>query len=121
MTKSYLFVNKMDINLNVLGASMMNRVGREVDRRNIVTVDNLGLVNWRQELMQKLTKPGTLGDDVGNGAVLCFSTGAGDNRLPLGRPGDEGWSKIDAITRGRAARVRAAGPIGVRISRHVQR
>ena len=43
MTKSYLFANKMDINLNVLGASMMNRVGREVDRRNIVTVDNRSL------------------------------------------------------------------------------
>jgi len=89
MTKSYLFPNKMDINLNVLGASMMNRVGGEVDRRNIVTVDNRGLVNRRQELMQKLTKPGTLGDDVGNGTVLRFSTGAGDNGLPLGRPGDE--------------------------------
>ena len=89
MTKSYLFANKMDINLNVLGASMMNRVGREVDRRNIVTVDNRGLVNRRQELMQKLTKPGTLGDDVGNGAVLRFSTGAGDNGLSLGRPGDK--------------------------------
>ena len=51
MTKSYLFPNKVDINLNVLGASMMNRVGGEVDRGDVVTVDNHGLVNWRQELM----------------------------------------------------------------------
>ena len=89
MAKSHLIPNKMDIKLNVLGATMMNRVGGEVDRRNVVTVNNRGLVNRRQELMQKLTKPGTLGDDVGNGAVLRFSTGAGDNGLSLGRPGDK--------------------------------
>ena len=89
MTKRNLLPNKVDINLNVLGALTMNRVGGEVDRRNIVTVDNRGLVNRRQELMQKLMKPGTLGYNVGNGSVLRFSTGVVDNRLPLGRPGDE--------------------------------
>ena len=51
MTKSYLFPNKMDINLNVLGASMMNRVDGEVDCGDVVTVDNRGLVNRRQEHM----------------------------------------------------------------------
>ena len=89
MTKSYLFPNKMDINLNVLGALMMNRVGGEIDRRDIITVDNRGLVNRRQELMEKLLEPRTLSNDVGDGAVLRFSTGAGDNGLPPGRPGDK--------------------------------
>ena len=84
MTKSHLLPNKMDTNLNVLGALMMNRVGGEIDRRDIITVDNRGLVNRRQELMEKLLEPRTLSNDVGDGAVLRFSTGAGDNGLPLG-------------------------------------
>jgi hypothetical protein len=34
-------------------------------------------------------KPGRLCHAVSNSPVLRFGTGAGDNRLPLGRLGDE--------------------------------
>ena len=75
MTKSHLLPNKMDINLNVLGASMMNRVGGEVNCGDIVTVDNHGLVDRTRELMKKLTKPGALGDNISHNVILSLSTG----------------------------------------------
>ena len=41
-TKSYLFPHKMYIKFNVLGALMMNWVGREVDCTHVVAIDNSG-------------------------------------------------------------------------------
>ena len=49
--KSHLLTNEVYVELNMLRATMMNGVGGELDRRDIVTVDNDGLVNRRQELM----------------------------------------------------------------------
>jgi len=39
------------------------------------------------ELGEELPEPGSLSHAVSNGAVLCLGTGAGDDRLMLGRPG----------------------------------
>ena len=44
MAKSHLIPNKMDIKLNVLGVTMMNLVGGEVDGGDIVAVDDRGLL-----------------------------------------------------------------------------
>ena len=49
MAKSHLIPNKMDIKLNVLGATMMNRVGGEVDGEDVVAVDDRGLLNRTHE------------------------------------------------------------------------
>jgi hypothetical protein len=41
------------------------------------------------ELMEQLTQPGGLSHAVGNGMILGLSAGAGDDGLPLGRPGNQ--------------------------------
>jgi hypothetical protein len=45
VTESNLLTNKVDVQLDVLGAMMMNGVGGEVDSRDIFAEDNGGLVN----------------------------------------------------------------------------
>ena len=86
MTKGHLFPNKMNIQLNMLGPSM---ISGEVDRRDIVAVDHRGTVNRARELLKQLAKPRTLGDGVGHRTTLSLSTGTRDRRLPLGRPRDK--------------------------------
>jgi hypothetical protein len=43
-------MNKMDVELDVLGPAMMNWIGGEVDSRNVVAVHNGGLVDGTGEL-----------------------------------------------------------------------
>jgi hypothetical protein len=45
VTESNLLTNKVDVQLNVLCATMMNGVGGEVDSRDVVVEDDGGLVN----------------------------------------------------------------------------
>jgi hypothetical protein len=39
--------------------------------------------------MQELAQPGGLSHSIGDGTVLGFGAGAGDDSLPLGRLGDQ--------------------------------
>ncbi len=45
VAKIHLLPNKVDVQLDVLSAAMMNRVGGEVDSGDIVTVHHCGLVD----------------------------------------------------------------------------
>jgi hypothetical protein len=45
VTESNLLTNKVDVQLDVLGVTMMNGVGGEVDSGDVVAEDNGGLVN----------------------------------------------------------------------------
>ena len=42
LTKSHLFADEVDVNLNVLRALVVDGVGRHVDGTDIVTEDNSG-------------------------------------------------------------------------------
>lgn len=44
-TKCDVLPDEVDVELNMLRPAMMNRVGREVDRGDVVTVDNRGRGN----------------------------------------------------------------------------
>jgi hypothetical protein len=81
-----LLAGKVDVDLDMLGATMMDRVGGHIDRAGIVAVDNGRNSNRDVKLVEKLAQLTTLGDDVGDGSVLRFSTGAGDCGLALGGP-----------------------------------
>jgi hypothetical protein len=85
LTDDNLLLDKMKINLNMLGALMLNGVGGEVHGADIVTVDMCAPRRWDLELVEQLTQPGDLSHAVGNGTILGLSAGAGDNGLPLGR------------------------------------
>jgi hypothetical protein len=78
--------NKVKINLDVLGALMLDRVGSHVHRADVVTVYQNCTMKGSVELMKKLSQPGRLGDCIGDGAILGFGAGSGDCILPLGGP-----------------------------------
>ena len=40
LSQSHLFPNKVDVDLNVLGAAVANRVGGHVDSTDVVAKDN---------------------------------------------------------------------------------
>jgi hypothetical protein len=89
LTDGNLLSDKMKINLHMLGALMLNGVDKEVHGADIITVDKCA-PRWRGlELVEQLTQPGGLSHAVGNDTILGLSTGAGDDGLPLGQPGNQ--------------------------------
>jgi hypothetical protein len=86
VTKSNLLTNKVDVQLNVLCATMMNGVGGEVNSEDIVAEDDGGLVNRTGKLREKLTKPSALSNCIGHNTILSLSARPGDDGLALGRP-----------------------------------
>jgi hypothetical protein len=111
VTESNLLTNKVNIQLNMLGAAMMNGVGGEVDSEDVIAEDDSDLVNRAGKLREKLTKPRTLSHCIGHSSIFSLSAGPGDGVLALGRPGDRRRSKVDAVAGGRAPSVRAARPV----------
>jgi hypothetical protein len=64
------------VDLHVLGALMLHRIGGEVDRADVVAVDEGNTLEGVVELLEKLSEPGGLGHAVGHNAVLSLSAGA---------------------------------------------
>jgi hypothetical protein len=89
LTNGNLLSDEMKINLHMLRALMLNGVGGEVHGADVVAVDK-STTRWRSlELMQEMAQPSGLSHTIGDGMVLSFDAGAGDDSLPLGRPGDQ--------------------------------
>jgi hypothetical protein len=86
-THGYLLTNEVKIDLDVLRPLMLNRVGRHVDHADVVAVDKGSTAKRNVELMKKLSEPRSL-SNIGDGAVLGLSAGAGHGVLTLGGPGD---------------------------------
>jgi hypothetical protein len=51
ITDGYAFPHKVEINLNMLHALVLNRVGGEVDDADVITVDKGALRQWSVELL----------------------------------------------------------------------
>jgi hypothetical protein len=83
--------------LHKLRPLMLNRVGGEVHSVDIVAVDERALGERAVKLSQELSEPGRLSHAVSNSPVLRLSTRARDNRLSLGRPGDQVATEEDGI------------------------
>jgi len=75
--KSYLLADEVDVDLDVLGMTVMDRVGYHVDNANIVAVDNCGNLQRNVELLKNLPQLAALGDNVSNCPVLGLRTGPG--------------------------------------------
>jgi len=71
----------------MLGSLVLNRVGGEVHRTDVVEVDQCALGERAVKLGKELPEPGSLSHAVSDSAVLRLGTGAGDDRLTLGGPG----------------------------------
>jgi hypothetical protein len=64
--KSNLFLYKMYVKFNVLGALMIYWVGGEIDCTHIVAIDNSGSVEGTLKLLHKFTNPTCLCNSCGN-------------------------------------------------------
>jgi hypothetical protein len=79
----------MQVNLHMLRPLMLNRVGGEVHGADVVAVHERALGERAVKLSQELPKPRRLSHTVSNNLVLRLSNRAGNNRLSLGRAGDQ--------------------------------
>ena len=100
---------------------MLDGVGGGIHGADVVAVDESALGERAVKLRQELSKPGRLRHAVSDSPVLRLSTGAGDNRLPLGRPGDQVAAQEDGVAGSRAASVRAASPVSVGVDHQLSR
>jgi hypothetical protein len=78
-----LLLDKMKINLHMLGVLMLNGVDGEVHDADVVAVDNGAPRRRGLELMEQLSQPSGLSHAVGNGTILGLSAGAGDDGMSL--------------------------------------
>jgi hypothetical protein len=68
--------DEVEVNLNMLRALILNRVGGHVDGADVVTIYQCGTVKSSTKLLKELTQPCRLGDSVSHCAILSFSTGS---------------------------------------------
>ena len=97
-TQGNLFSDEVDVDLDVFGTAMVDRVGCHVDSTDVVAVDDCGDAQRNVQVLQKLAQPTTLDNDVSNNLVLGLRTGPGHRGLPFGRPGHQIVSKEDTKT-----------------------
>ena len=112
--------HEVRVDLHVLRPLMLNRVGGEVHGADVVAVDERALGKRAVELRQELSEPGRLRHAVSDSPVLRLSTRAGDNQLPLGRPGDKIAAQEDGVAGSEAASVRAASPDSVGVDNQLR-
>ena len=94
--ESHLLANEVDVDLNVLGTAVVDRVGSHVDGADIVAVDHGSHLQRDMKFLKELAQPATLGDHMSNSPVLGLRTGPGHRGLSFGRPGHQAVSKEDA-------------------------
>ena len=82
--KSHLLMNKVDIEPDMLVASMMNRIGEEIDAEYIVPIHHIGLVDRKTKLVKELAKPGALSNSVSHCSILLLGTRMGYRGLSNG-------------------------------------
>jgi hypothetical protein len=111
----------VQVDLHVLRALMLHGIGGEVDCTDVVAVDEGGALEGTVELVEELSQPGSLCHAIGHGAVLGLSTGARDDGLPLGGPGDEVGAQEHDVTGGGSTCVWTASPVSVGVDHEFRR
>jgi nucleoside-triphosphatase THEP1 len=89
VTNGDTLADEVKLELYVFLALMLHEVGEEVDRADVVVIDEGGALEGAVELLKKLAEPRDLDHVVGHNAVLDLSVGARDDGLPLRGLGDE--------------------------------
>jgi hypothetical protein len=97
LAKRDLLPNEVNVDLYMLGPSMLDRVRGHINSTDIVAKDNCGSGEGMMKLAKELTNPTALGNGMSNCPVLCFCTGARNCSLTLRGPGDKIVAEIDAI------------------------
>jgi hypothetical protein len=73
-SKGDAFSDKVQINLYMLGALMLNRIGGEIYSTDIVTIDKTGSRQGLVKFLKKLPEPGDFSNPVCNNVILGLST-----------------------------------------------
>ena len=84
ITNSNPLTDKVEVDLNMLRALVLDGDGGEVHSADVVAVNEGAPTKRLVELEEELAQPRHLGHAVSHGAVLSLSTRAGDHGLPLG-------------------------------------
>jgi hypothetical protein len=71
------------IDLDVLGALVLDRVHGHVDGANIIAEHNCGWRRWSMKHVEELANPSSFGNGVSHSTVLSLSAGPRDYVLPL--------------------------------------
>lgn len=79
----------MDVDFNILRATMLNWVGRHIHKADIITVDDSGGRDRLVELLQEFTNPTRLDDGMGDCPVFGLGAGTCNSGLTLRRPGNQ--------------------------------
>jgi hypothetical protein len=90
ITGGDMLKDEVHVDLYVLCALMLHRIGGDVDRADVIAVDEGGTLERVVELLQKPAWPGSLGHVVGHSTIHGVSTRARDNELSLDGPGYTG-------------------------------
>ena len=107
--------DEVEINLNMLGSLMLNRVGGHVDSADVVTIDQRGALRSSMKLKEKLVQPSGFGNTIGHYTILRFSTRSGDCILPLRRPGNQVVPQKNCITQCGFVCIQTACPVSIRV------
>jgi hypothetical protein len=91
------FTKKVNVQLNVLGALVMNRIRRHVHSGHIVAKDHGHLADGATEFIEELAEPNAFGHRICHRTVLCFGARVGHHGLAFRRPRHERIANIDAI------------------------
>jgi len=107
--------HKVKINLNVLGALMLDGIAGHVDGVDVVAVDQRSALRRGMKLKENLTQPGGFGNTVCHSTILSFSTECRHCVLPLRRPVDQVVPEKYRITRCGFASIWTACPVSIRV------
>ena len=72
------FADEVEMNLDMLGSLMLNRIGGHVDGADVVTIHQRSSAKRGMKLLKQLAQPSSLSDTVGHGAILSLGTGSGE-------------------------------------------
>ena len=74
LTQGDLLANEVGVNLDVLGATMMDGVGGHVECADTVSIDNRHSSNQDVKLLKKLAQPAAFSKNVGDSVKSCSIT-----------------------------------------------
>jgi hypothetical protein len=121
VTNGNALADKVEINVNMLGALVLNRVGGEVDGVDVVAVDQSGPRQGVVQLHKQLMKPTHVCHTVGHDVVLCLSAQTRDDALTLRGPGHEVVAQEQRVAQSGPASVGTTGPVSINVDNEVRR
>jgi hypothetical protein len=113
ITGGHTLTDEVKVDLHMLRALMLHGTGGEVDRVDVVAIDEGGTLEGAMQLLEKLAKLGGLDHTAGHSAVLSLSAESQDDGLPLHGLGDDVGTQEHGVTKSGSARVGAISAISV--------